>query len=99
MKALSIPGQRAAQVRITPGALQLCESAHRRGPVYPCPVCFLFLAYSQGLTDFAHGLVAAIAERSEELGEVAESAKKAAREFEELRGKVLSHVEPAGGVQ
>lgn len=56
-----LPALTADQILIDEKDFAACLVQHE-APRYGCPTCFLLLAYSQPLTDFAHRLVKKMAQ-------------------------------------
>ena len=87
------------KLRVDARTYAFCMERHKEGPVYPCPVCFLLMAYQQPLMDYAHGLIKAVVANSKELGPVAVESEKMLKDFQSINEKLLAHVVQEGRVQ
>lgn len=93
MMEITVNSVPAAQLRFPAAVLTLCLSQHKAGPVFPCPVCFLVLVYSQPALEFGRSLAEVVVKAKAQLGEeVAGPAQAALDELAAVKEKLMRHV-------
>lgn len=93
MMEVSMHSVPAAQLRFPGEVVTLCLTQHQKGPVFPCPVCFLLLVYSQPALEFGRALAQVVVNAKAQLGEeVAGPAQAALDELAAVTEKLSRHV-------